>query len=451
MRTKLILLLALALAAHAFAQDAIGPTRTSRTILQPEMEAQLQDSGMNADDFMIGTWGGTRARMHAAGIDFFGFYNNIINGNVSGGAHSGHWTYDHDIWIGLKFDLEKLVGWTGGQFVISGIDREGTGDLTAQYVHSIYSVQQLVGGQRTFLYQVFLQQKLMSDRLTFKLGRYGASDDFNTNPLYGYSLNNGIDGNIRNVLFDTRFSAYPFAVWAASVFVDPTPEFHLKAGIFQTSQGMFENDLHGLDWQFHSDDGYTAIFQVGWTPESGKTFVAGDGKNGASRVLKGLPGHYWVGVTYSEFDFYQRFLGGFEDHSYGLYANADQMLFQEARGSDQGLTAFIASAYYPQEAISIVPFQINFGLNYKGLFPTRDNDHTMLHFVYGRLSDDYAQSVRAKTTHRAESEKVLEVAHRFQVTNWAYFQPDLQWVIDPGGTGDIPDAVVIGAQMGVTF
>jgi carbohydrate-selective porin OprB len=27
----------------------------------------------------------------------------------------------------------------------------------------------------------------------------------------------------------------------------------------------------------------------------------------------------------------------------------------------------------------------------------------------------------------------------------------LQYVIDPGGTGDIPDAVVIGAQMGVTF
>ena len=59
--------------------------------------------------------------------------------------------------------------------------------------------------------------------------------------------------------------------------------------------------------------------------------------------------------------------------------------------------------------------------------------------------------MRANTPHRAESEKVLEVAHRFQIRNWAYFQPDLQWVIDPGGTGDIPDAVVIGAQMGVTL
>lgn len=34
---------------------------------------------------------------------------------------------------------------------------------------------------------------------------------------------------------------------------------------------------------------------------------------------------------------------------------------------------------------------------------------------------------------------------------WSYFQPDVQWVIDPGGTGDIPDATVVGAQMGLTF
>ncbi len=54
-------------------------------------------------------------------------------------------------------------------------------------------------------------------------------------------------------------------------------------------------------------------------------------------------------------------------------------------------------------------------------------------------------------SHFADSEKVLEVGHRFQVTKWSYIQPDLQYVIDPGGTGDIPNAVVIGAQMGVTL
>ena len=77
-----------------------------------------------------------------------------------------------------------------------------------------------------------------------------------------------------------------------------------------------------------------------------------------------------------------------------------------------------------------------------GLFPYRNDDRTMLHFIYGHLSRDYARGVRVPGRPLANSEKVLEVAHRFQITPYCYFQPDIQYVIDPGGTGDIPDAVV---------
>jgi porin len=287
-----------------------------------------------------------------------------------------------------------------------------------------------------------------------KLGRFSASDDFNGSPLYGYSVNNGIDGDIRNVLFDTRFSAYPFAVWSAVLLYDPTPEFNVKAGVFQTSSRMFENDDNGLNWGIEGNDGYTAIFEFGWSPQFWKQPVystTADSKTPLSVATKGYPGHYWIGFTYSEWDFYPRFSGGFEDRSYGFYVHADQMVYQETPGSDQGLTVWVASGYYPQKEISIVPFQVNVGLNYQGLFPGRDRDHTMLHFIYGDLSRDYALARRRPGGHLAESEKVIEVAHRLQITPWSYFQPDLQYVIDPGGTGDIPNALVIGAQMGFTF
>ena len=59
----------------------------------------------------------------------------------------------------------------------------------------------------------------------------------------------------------------------------------------------------------------------------------------------------------------------------------------------------------------------------------------MLHFIYGDISRDYARSVRVPGGRLAESEKVVEFAHRFQLTRWSYFQPDIQYVIDPGGTG----------------
>ena len=450
-RNALCVALCLSIGFTALAQDAVP--RSQRSILQPEEEAAALPAKFDESKYLTDNWGGYREHLRNAGVEVFGFYNNIISGNAAGGRDEGHATYDHDIWIGAKFDLEKLAGWKGGQFVISGINREGE-DLTTKYIGSIFSTQQLVGGQRTFLYQVFLQQKFMGDKFTLKIGRFGASDDFNTSPLYGYSLNNGIDGDIRNVLFDTRFSAYPFATWAGAIFYDPTPEFHLKFGAFQVTKRMFENDDHGVNWSIGSTDGYTAIAELGWTPEFFKKPINAteqDGKRTVSIASKGLPGHYSLGFTYSQWDFYPRFLGGFEDHSYGFYAHADQMIYQEEPGSDHGLVVFVASGYYPQTEISIVPFQVNVGLNYKGLIPRRDDDRTVLHFIYGDISDDYARSVRVPGGDKAESEKVLEFAHRFQLTPWSYIQPDIQYVIDPGGTGDIPDAVVIGAQMGVVF
>ena len=456
-----ILISSLALAVPAVAQDAVPLSRTNRSIIPTQDQPSVEPAGFRKEDHITGDWDGYRERLFASGVEVFGFYNSILNGNVSGGIHPRHATYVDDAWLGFKFDLEKLAGWKGGLFVVSGINRNGD-DLTTKYIGSIFSTQQSVGGQRPFLYQVYLQQKLLENQLTLKLGRFAASDDFNGSPLYGYSVNNGIDGDIRNVLFDTRFSAYPFAVWAAALLYDPTPEFNLKIGVFQTSDDMFENDDNGLNWGIEDSDGYTAIVQVGWSPQffkkpvyasatAGKTTTARDGKTAEAFVMKGLPGHYWIGFTYSEWDLYPRFAGGFKDRSYGFYAHADQMVYQEEPGSDQGLTAFVASGYYPQTDISIVPFQVNVGLNYKGLFPCRDRDHTMLHFIYGDISRDYARSVRVPGGQLAESEKVIEVAHRFQLTPWSYFQPDIQYVVDPGGTGDIPDAIVIGAQMGFTF
>src|SRR5438128_10767646 len=124
----------LALTSAALAQDTIPISRTNRSILQPEMEAQIeQPSGFVAADHMLGDRGGWRERLFAAGVEVFAFDNSIFNGNVSGGIHPGHDTIVNDAFVGWKFDFEKLVGWKGGLSVASGIDRAAE-DLTEKYV-----------------------------------------------------------------------------------------------------------------------------------------------------------------------------------------------------------------------------------------------------------------------------------------------------------------------------
>jgi porin len=125
--------------------------------------------------------------------------------------------------------------------------------------------------------------------------------------------------------------------------------------------------------------------------------------------------------------------------------------FQKKPASDQGLTVWAASGFYPQDNISIVPYQVNVGLIYKGLFAKREADRTIFGVIYGRFSRDYAQTIEAAGKGFPTYESVIEGGHKFQLSRYAFLQPDIQWVIRPSGTGQIPNALVIGAEMGVIF
>lgn len=404
--------------------------------------------------FATGDWNGERTKLLDQGVEPFLYYTNIISGNPVGGLKQGN-TYVDDFYFGLNLSLDKLVGWEGAKFTISGVNRDGPG-LTENFVGSRYDVQQTVGGQNIFLYQVFLDQHFWNDRVSLKIGRFGASDDFNAaSAIYSRYLNNGIDGDIRNVLFDTQFSAYPFATWAARLRVEPTKDTSVQLGIFQNWKDIFNANNNGLDWGIRSSDGVFIIAEYGWSPEFWKQPVEttdGSGKDGGTTELRGLPGHYHIGGSISPWNGYTEFGSGRQvSNSYGFYVHGDQMVYQERPGSTEGLTFWAASGYYPQSNISIVPFQVNGGAIYTGLIPGRPNDQTIGGLIYGRFSRDYARSVEAAGNGNPKYEFVAEAAYRIQLTRFAWIQPDIQWVNKPSGTGRIPDALVIGAETGITF
>jgi porin len=456
MKTTVALLGSLTIALHAaFAQTVASPRARSPVASAPEttVTASQSDSWMQGK-YAFGDMGGMRTEVFDAGVEPFLYYTAIFSGNPVGGMKQGA-TYVDDLYFGMNLYLDKLIGWKGARLTVSGVNRDGLG-LTEHYIGSRYDVQQTVGGQNVFFYQLFLEQRFWDDKASLKLGRFGASDDFNGSKFYGLYLNNGIDGDIRNVLFDTQFSAYPFATWAARFRIDPTPEWNAQVGIFQTWTDIFDSKLNGLNWGIRGEDGVFIIAQVGWSPEFWKKPVPDenkDSKNTApSSEMKGMPGHYWIGGSFSPWSGYTEFgTNNKRADSYGFYIHGDQMVYQEAPGSDQGLSIFLASGLYPQPSISIVPFQVNLGLVYKGLIPCRDNDQTIFGYIYGNFSEIYGRTVKAAGNGVPTFESVVEGGYRIQVTKFAFVQPDLQWVIRPGGTGRIPNALVIGAEMGFSF
>ncbi len=411
----------------------------------------------------LGDWWGLRNMLDDSGVEISASYTNNIAGNPVGGIDQG-FTYCDNTSFGVALDFDKLIGWQGMTLTVSGLNRDGT-SLSQDYLGNQFTVQQVFGGSAVMFYALAFEQNFFDDKVSLKFGRFATGDDFASSPIYWLYMNNGIDGNPQALPVNTQFSAYPWAVWGTRLRVEPTPELNGMLGLYQVSDRIFVRNYHGLDWSMRPNDGVQLITQLGWTPEFFKRPVespatndgkmVADGKSSAKTVTKaerkGYPGHYWFGAYYSPWGFPQFGTTERAGNSYGFYWHADQMVFQESPGSDQGLTIWSALVLSPQQNIAKVPFQVNGGAIYKGLIPTRNEDYACFGIVYGKFSTNYARSVSESDGGYPSYELVFEANYKIQINKFAFFQPDLQWVVNPGGTGNIANALVLGAQMGVTF
>jgi len=422
------------------------------------MRCCLADSASDAwwqGAWLTGDWGGEREQLASDGITPYVFYTSIVAGNPIGGHEQVGPRYAQDISFGLTFDMQKLVDWDGATININGIDRFGK--TIRREIGSVYDPVEIYGGQTLFLYNVTLEQKFWNDMGSFKIGRFSPGDDFATSPLYGYYVSNGIDGQIRAVIDDTRFATYPFASWAARLRFDPTPEFNIMTGVFEISDQLTNHDRHGVNFGINDQDGTQIVQQFGWTPEFAKEPVDPPASRDAKSMTSapksvGLPGHYFIGGYFSNSDYAQFGTDIRTRLSYGFYAHADQMVYRPSRESDTGVTIFATAAYAPQPNIAILPFQLSGGAIYQGLLPARPKDATILGVIYGNFSNDYADSVSASFGGANPTEEIdWELGYRVQFTDFAYIQPDVQVITNPGGSGTIPDAVVFGAQIGFSF
>lgn len=408
--------------------------------------------------YLTGDWGGVRTEVINAGVTPYVYYNAIVAGNPWGGITQAGPQYAQDMNFGLTFDMGKLVGWTGGTININGVDR--IGNTIRPDIGNLYDPMQLVGGSTIYLYDFTIEQKFFDNKVSLKGGRLSPGDDFASSPLYGYYLNNGIDGQIKAVVLDTRFSTYPYPVWGGRIRVDPSPEFYSLTGFYQATSRIFDPHYNGLN--FSIDGGYILVEQAGWTPEFDKRPAAPDAARIASvsaasspnyqaPEMVGMPGHYHLAAYYSNSNYPSFGASPTTRLSYGFYGHADQMIYREAPGSNLGLTVFATFVYAPQENISLIPVQFSGGAIYQGLIPCRPQDQTIFGFLHGHFSDDYADTVVATGGMRPTAETVFEWGYRINPTRFSYIQPDLQYIVRPYGTTTIPNAVVLGMQFGLDF
>ena len=102
-------------------------------------------------------------------------------------------------------------------------------------------------------------------------------------------------------------------------------------------------------------------------------------------------------------------------------------------------------------------FVVNAGIVYQGPIPGRDRDTAAAAVVYGGWSRELRDTQRARRALDAGArgpqtyEVVLEWTYTVAVTPWLNVQPDVQYIIRPGARGDVPNALVLGTEIAVSF
>ena len=363
------------------------------------------------------------------GIDLFFDYTGEVMSNVSGGDRTGS-GYNGLASFGIDADLNQALDWQGLTLRLSGMELHGSG--ISSRVGDVLGASNIEGHGSVRLYESWVEKSFAGESFSLRVGLLLADEEFSTVDTAGLFLNSTF-GWPEFISMNTVNTGPAFYIPALGLRLrwEPGESWYGQIGVFDgdpfdSPEGDDTVNRHGLHWEPGNGQGTFGMVEVGY------------GHN-QSEGADGLPGMYKLGGWWHSGEFEDFRDGASHDGIQGVYASGEQMVYREY--SDQGLSLFVRAGFAPKDR-STIDYSFQVGLNYVGLIPGRDIDTTALGLSQAHITDDLS----ART-----SESVIEASYEFVMSDDFIIQPSVQWVGDPGATGALDDAVVLGLRVNLSF
>ncbi len=457
----------------AIAAGSIGwPLAAQQHVLDDQQTSRGLLANLLASESTFGTLGGSRDVLADHGVEFFGGYTAEIWGNTAGGLKRGS-VYTGLLDFGADLDFEKMVGWQGASFSTTWLWLSGR-DASEDLVGNFLTVSNIAGFNTLRMLEMWFQQDFWlrdgdaaHSGLSIRVGQLTADSEFFIS-AYGSTFINGTFGwpAVAYTNIPEGGPGYPMGAPGARVAATPVEWLTFQTAVFQGNVFAQDVNRHGFRWRLDRQYGFLWMneAQVRWGHAEDSTI---------------LPGQMKLGAWFHSADFAA--VAG--DDVYwgdsGYYGILDQMIFREASAplsgkgagtvvspdgkstksfqepvalapSNQGLGWFGRISFTPQDR-NFVGFYFDTGLVYTGLIPGRDDDALGIALGYANLTRGAAQTLFDSGSRKAGYEAVIELTYDTQITKWLRVQPDLQYIIRPGGTGDLGNAFVLGGRVSLTF
>lgn len=422
---------------------------------------------------LAGEFLGCRPKAETNGVVLSAQSISDLLGNTSGGASTGT-TYSGLINLGLALDLQKAVGWEGASFKNTWLWLYGNNgnNLSASNIRNALNVSSIAGQPAFRCYELWFQQNAFQDRVSLRGGLIPVDTEFMVSDTASLFVNSTFGApafftmNIPN-----GGPTYPMATPGLRLAIQPTSWLTLRTVFTQANPFDQTENLHGFDWNFGSAGGLLNI------TEAEADWNKGD-------AAKGLPGYAKLGLWFQRgqgsqqaeaqgYNFSSPEACSYNNGFYGiidqkLYAPNSTVVLKDAGkestsaketktaqeepigASAKGLSSFARIGFSPNQT-SVVGFYSDMGLVYTGLLPTRDADKFGLAFSYAQVGTQQLQNAAIFGPSGASFEGVAELSYSIRVAPAIAIQPDIQYILHPGGTQQYGNALVVGARAVVDF
>jgi porin len=428
--------------------------------------------GIFQQDTLTGDWGGVRRQMQDEGVtlglsDSAETLSNPVGGIRQDAIYEGLVTGSMDL------DLDKLFRWPDATFHVDGYQISGRG-LTENTVGNILTISSIEALPTWRLHDLWLQQQFLDDKASLRIGQIAFDDEFYISQYSVLFINStfGFPDMLASDL-PSGGPGYPFAVPGVRLRVAPTDTLTFSAAIFNGDPAP----SGPRNPQVRNSSGTNFLIGEGGTLAVTELAYSFDAKPNLPNPL----GDVKFGAWYDSADFPDlRFdsagkslaspssngIPATHDGDYGLYLVLDKMLWQPLKVTNQGLSGFLRLGGAPGDR-NLIDLELDVGLTYKGLSPSRPLDVLGVGLGYVRIggaargfASDQSSFTGIAQPER-DFESVLEVTYQVNLAPWWVLQPDLQVIFHPGGnvpaplpappTEPIPNAVVVGLRSAITF
>jgi porin len=367
--------------------------------------------------YATGDWWGGRTWLAEHGISIYLDYYGEVFWNTRGGIR----TTEDGVYSGLfelavEISTESAGLWDGGTLFFLFRNKHGQG-ITEDYVGGFQALSKIEAPPFTNVAELWYSQSFLEDRIWIKIGKMDANVDFA-----------GIDHGEEFINASADYSptiplaSYPDPDLGFALGIEPMPWLSVNFGVYNGAPDA-DRSLRGA---FADLSGPMVLAQP--------AFHYG---------LFGRQGHIraggWFNGTETESPDSEDPEPKSYGEAYGWYLTLDQEIWRERpedEEDEQGMGVFGQYGWAPPDR-SAAEHYVGAGIRWAGMIPRRDRDVAGTGVFHVRFSDE--------ANLERDTETVVEAFYRIQLLGCLALKPDLQYIINPGGTAN-PDALAVGLR-----